>query len=52
MTRFFVRTNVEESEKLLCNLMEKLGSSWKIHTPGVVSFSTSLKFYLISTPVS
>ncbi|XP_034256073.1 serine/threonine-protein kinase grp [Thrips palmi] len=40
MTRFFVRTNVEDSEKLLCNLMEKLGSSWKVHTPGVITITT------------
>lgn len=39
MTRFFVRTDVEESEKLLSGVLEKLGSSWKVHTPGIVSSS-------------
>ncbi|KAJ1519307.1 hypothetical protein ONE63_004606 [Megalurothrips usitatus] len=40
MTRFFVRTSVDESQTLLCSVLEKLGSSCKVHTPGILTITT------------
>ncbi|XP_049763820.1 serine/threonine-protein kinase grp [Schistocerca cancellata] len=40
MTRFFVTTNCEDSLRRLCDLLDKIGFSWKIATTRVVTITT------------
>ncbi|KAG8227277.1 hypothetical protein J437_LFUL012191 [Ladona fulva] len=40
MTRFFVKTNHEETLKELCGVLEKLGFSWKMNVTGVLTIVT------------
>ncbi|XP_071454661.1 serine/threonine-protein kinase grp [Hetaerina americana] len=40
MTRFFVKTNHEETLKELCGVLEKFGFSWKMNVAGVLTIGT------------
>ncbi|XP_046388652.1 serine/threonine-protein kinase grp isoform X2 [Ischnura elegans] len=40
MTRFFVKTNHEETLKELCGVLEKFGYSWKMNVAGVLTIGT------------
>ncbi|KAL1462351.1 hypothetical protein WDU94_014191, partial [Cyamophila willieti] len=40
MTRFFVKYDAEESVEKLCMVLDKLGYSWRCHTPAIVTIST------------
>uniref|UniRef100_A0A8D9A1G7 Serine/threonine-protein kinase Chk1 n=1 Tax=Cacopsylla melanoneura TaxID=428564 RepID=A0A8D9A1G7_9HEMI len=37
MTRFFVKYAAEEAVEKLCMILDKLGYSWRCHTPAIVS---------------